>query len=230
MASLITNIILAFLTGIYVILTYRLVKESRKANEINRKASEEQVRILTSPYIHPAITVNNNTLSITLTNCSPVAAYDVDIWVSGYYNYNEIEYILSKISKQDIDTDKLTGEDEVYYFDRIVYPIFPNGQQVKAILEFPIVSDSIHVFIQYRDSRAENYSYDAWFFDDTDGIRKSYQIGAVIPFGSFISKRFEPFSDLNEMVPSQYPEHINNFVDRYKNRVSRIPKRKREYS
>ncbi|MBT2764038.1 hypothetical protein [Paenibacillus sp. ISL-20] len=200
-------------------MTYKLVKESRNANEINRKATEEQVRILTSPYIHSSITINDGRLSITLTNASPVPAYDVDVWISGYYRFEEIENILSKTTRQVIDRENLNDEAAVYSNDRILYPIFPNGQQVSAALKFPIVTDSVSVFIQYRDSRAENYSYDVWFLDDSDGNRKSYQIGAVDPSGTFLSKRFDPFDDLKKFEPSHYPEHINNFVKRYTNRV-----------
>lgn len=217
--ALFMNIILAILTGIYVILTNKLVKESRVANEINRKATDEQVRILTSPYIHCAIKKHDGQLFITLTNASPVPAYDVDVWISGYYSYDEIEDVLSKTVKQNIDLDKLDGEDAVYNNDRIIYPIFPNGQQVTAALQFPRVTDSITIFIQYRDSRAENYSYDVWFLDDSNGSRKNYQIGSVEPSGTFLAKRFDPFQDLENYDPIQYPLHVNNFVNRYKYRV-----------
>jgi hypothetical protein len=217
--ALITNVILAILTGIYVILTYKLVTESRNANEINRKATEEQVRVLTSPYIHSSITINDGQLNITLTNASPVPAYDVDVWISGYYRYDEIESILSMTTRQVIDKENLNDEDAVYSNDHIIYPIFPHGQQVTAALKFPVITDSISVFIQYRDSRAENYSYDIWFLDDSDGTRKSYQIGAVDPSGTFLTKRFNPFMDFEKFEPSQHPEHIINFVKRYKGRV-----------
>ncbi len=194
--AIIINIILATLTGIYVVLTYKLVNESRNANEINRKSAEEQIRILTSPYIHCSISNINGQLNMSLTNGSSVPAYDVDVWISGYYSYNEIKDLIKESSN-----DRIFNEDEdesVYVIDRIVYPIFPNSQKVSAKLQFSIITDSISIFIQYRDSRAENYSYDVWFLDDSYGSRKSYQIGSIDPTGSFLAIRFDPYKDLEQ--------------------------------
>ena len=211
--SFIPNLILAVLTGFYVFLTYKLVNESRNANEINRRFTEEQVRLMTSPYIHCSISNKDEELYISLTNSSPVPAYDVDIWITGMYAFDEIKELI----KESSDGNVIYEEDFVYSKDRIIYPIFPNGYQVNAKLKFPIITDSLNVFIQYRDSKAENYSYDVWFIDDSDGSRKSYQIGAINPIGNFSAVRFDTFEDLKEYDSKKYPKHIDDFVNRYKN-------------
>jgi len=219
-----TNIILTILTGFYVVITYKLVTESRKANEINRQFAEEQVRVVTSPYIHPEVRISGKRLFLVLANGSQVPAYDVDVWISGYYNFDEIkQYFLSQDNEKSFDDDDL-----VYVFDHIVYPVFPNNRQVIAELDFPVITDSVNVFIQYRDTRALNYLYNVWFLDDTDGQRKSYQIGAIDPSGKFVSERLDIFKEIDEKV--ERPTYINSFIENFKNRVIiRTPNSKQYY-
>ena len=43
---------LVFVTGIYVLLTYKLLRESKRANDLNRDAIEKQFGVLTLPHLY----------------------------------------------------------------------------------------------------------------------------------------------------------------------------------
>lgn len=209
---LITNIVLAALTALYVILTYRLVRHSKKANEINLKATTEQLRVLTSPYIHCEIRREKDELFIILTNGGSAPAYDVEVWASGFYYYGEISSYPGVVLLN--NAAQIGSDEEVRIRNRMTYPVFFHKKQVTARLEFPIITDSVTVFIQYRDSRADNYSYRLWFIDDTEGSRKSYQLADIKPAGNITSPRvdfirIEDKDGLDKSMPSHIVEFYN---------------------
>jgi hypothetical protein len=161
-----TTLVVAVITGIYVYLTYKLLRESRKANEVNSSALERQFRISTLPHLYCDIKVSDSTV-LQILNVGKNPAVDVDVMTIGVIGEDELGVATLKkdyVSKGFQDLAPTPDEEGLYGIsDRVVYSVFPFGKKVEVAKYFPITPSSIWVLLQYRDIFGINYSQLYWF-------------------------------------------------------------------
>ena len=188
-----TSMLLAILTAIYVILTYRLVRESKRTNDISREASDRtreaanrQFQLATFPYVHCVATYERDKIILTIQNLGSIPASDVDVLAVASYSEHELQpqkFIDLYVDKESTLNSRLFEGDEFYgVYDHMLYYLMPPNIQVKVPLHLPIPTDFVHVLLQFRDIVGVNYYRLYWFFAQReDHRRQRFQSGSVEP-------------------------------------------------
>jgi hypothetical protein len=182
---IITNIVLALLMGLYVVLTYRLVNETKKVTEQNRALFERQFLLSTLPHLHISIGSDKATQAVTVYNSGEMAAYDVDLLIVATYNEDEIDIptFMVRFVSPDHRRFPPTATDEGFYgvYDHLVYPIFPKKRKVVAKLDTSISPGGIYCLLQFRDVSGTNYSHVYWFYEQEYEEGRIYRLGSIEP-------------------------------------------------
>lgn len=167
-ALLITNIVLVIFTGIYVALTYKLTRESKKNNDINVNFYQEQLRLSCTPIITVLIPdqKDDRNISIIIENNGKLPAYDLDIWlISTVYDDDYPKSKLAKLSKDKtnkkylklIDKDYLANGEFYGLVDYGVYSVFHGDYMIKLNSAFAFDIYSLDLLLQYKDHIGNNY-------------------------------------------------------------------------
>lgn len=181
----ISNILLAILTGFYVALTYRLVQETKKANDQNRQLFQRQFLLSTLPHLHLSVFRDVDESVITIHNTGNISAYDVDLLIVGIYNEDTIDvptFMVKYVNPKYRETS-LSANDEGFYgvYERIIYPIFPQKRKVVAPLSFLQMPDQILILLQFREVSGTNYSQVYWFTITSQKETGFYTLSSIDP-------------------------------------------------
>lgn len=183
--GIISNVVLAVLTGLYVILTYGLVKETRKATNQSRMFFEKQFLLSTLPHLYLSFHSDNSKLSLTLFNSGDMSAFDVDLIVIGVYNEDEIDIptFVVKFARSREGRHTLTSTKEGHYgvFDHLYYSVFPRKRKVVAPIPFPILPNCIYCLLQYRNLSGINYSQVYFFYHQQKESKDIYRLSSINP-------------------------------------------------
>jgi hypothetical protein len=128
-----TNILLAILTGCYVVLTYRLVRETKRATDQTRILFERQFLLSTLPRLHISMGWGESATSVTIHNSGNIAAYDVDLMVVGYYSAEDMDIptFMVKFLPPEQRSIAFTATDDGFYgvYDHLYYSHSSTGKE-----------------------------------------------------------------------------------------------------
>jgi len=219
----ISNIILALLTGVYVLLTYRIVKETKRSNDQNRKFFEKQFLLTTLPHLY--ITISKSpALAITIYNYGNIPAYDVSLWIYGLYSEDEIDipsFIVNNV-KSEFRKTPLTVNDEGFYsvYDVIRYAIFPHKRKITASLNFLLEPFLIMILLQFREVSGINYSQVHLFVNSTKEQTDFYNLSTIKPAIITPSPRIkidfqthQLKTENNEPVPKHISDEFEDLIN-----------------
>jgi hypothetical protein len=183
--TIIANILLAILTGLYVALTYRLVNETRRATEQTRALFEKQFFLSTLPHLHISISYDGTFPVVTIFNAGDMAAYDVDLLFVGYYYQGDMDiptFMVNHVVASNRNTI-LHADDEGFYgvYDHFIYPVFPQRKKVVARLDLPTPPSGITCLLQFRDLSGANYSQVYWFYDRENEKGRTFHLASIKP-------------------------------------------------
>jgi len=189
-----SSVFLAILTGIYVLLTYKLLKENKKSNE-------QQFRILTFPHLYCEIKKKGDKCMLVTYNVGNVPVYDVDILVVGVYSEEDIDIqtFMNTYVRTEYRNYNLQPHEERFYgiYDHICYLFFPTKKKIIGELNFCLRPDSVYILLQYRGILGINYSQVYWFFEDLEG--NIYKLGGLDPEIITSSPRVTVDADLGSL-------------------------------
>jgi hypothetical protein len=227
--TLISSIILTIITGIYVILTYLIITQTKKQND-------KQINLVTFPHLKCTIkriigkNVGIQSFDFNLTNYGDQPAYDVDIFIVGIYF--EEDHPLEKLKAEYFERPyALTANKDYFYgiFDRLIFPYLPSKTQMTERIQFPLDTDSFNIFIQYRNSINSNFCQLFWFIDSG---RSDFAIGSsgedrdiTNPVPRFEIEIGPNNIDKTEVLVStnneKTPKFLNEFLDLFSHSVHR---------
>jgi hypothetical protein len=164
------NLVLAILTALYVILTFRILRVSTKALKTNLM-----------PLLFPRVSFKDKKLIFYLENLSSFPAFNIDLWIIGTFNQEEYPYekILSdeyrKSVKINFNKTLYNYESEFYgILDRAIYYEFPPKSKIEFELSFGNVPTTINLIMQFQDSLGNNFVYQTWLYEDGDRMRQGF--------------------------------------------------------
>jgi hypothetical protein len=195
--SIITSLVLAILTGFYVWLTHRLVRQATIANQQTQDAFRRQFQLATYPLLTCSVQRDaDNRTKIVLRNSGSLPATDTDILALAGYLPDPLDAsaFVQKFIESDSPYKKrlFDGEEGMYsVYDRIVYSEVPQSKQVVVYLQVPVPPDVVYVLLQFRDITGVNYAKVYWFFrhvdEHPDGSR--FRLGSIDPQTIMITPR-----------------------------------------
>jgi hypothetical protein len=183
---------LIILTGLYVIVTYRLMRAAVEANELGRESFEQQSVLATYPQISCYARHDEKSIILRIQNSGETLAFDVDVWIFAIYSFEGDDFtsFVGTYVKDEYRREVLTAllpklEEANDFFaisDHIVYYTMPRRRQVEIVLSaLPLLPNSFDVFLQFRDVVGRNYYAVYWFFQGEDDAAGRYRLGAVQP-------------------------------------------------
>lgn len=197
--ALLVNIILAGLTGVYVTLTFFLLRNTYKQNKI----IVEQLRVNSLPLFECEIMDNPDKKSpkILIKNIGDIPAFDLDIYISGILFDDDIpkkelieKYILKK-KRSKIKNVSLIEDGQYGIYERGIYPNLPSKRQIDYQTDYKVPIDQFEILLQYRDYTGNNYAQVFWFFKDKDETK--FKFGLMKPVIPKIIDRFDLTDEIN---------------------------------
>lgn len=183
--TIITSVLLAALTAVYVILTKRLLDASVEANAQSKELFRNNQRLQVYPHVSCHVARSDGEPNLVLQNHSDNAAQDVDVLIIGQYSiddmpaerFRELYVEETRGAKPEISPD-----DEGFYgvYHHFIYCSAPPHRQVRAALEFPVQPDSLQVLLQFRDVLGNNYYRIYWLFTEPT-VDDRFKIGSIDP-------------------------------------------------
>lgn len=183
--TIVTSVLLAILTAVYVVITKRLLDASVEANAQNKDLFRDNQRLQVYPHVSCHVDNTHGRLRFVLQNHGDSAAGDIDVLIVGTYSEGDLpleEFCERYVAgKQDIKRG-ITSTDEGFYgiFHHYVYCSAPPHRQVNAALDFPVEPDTLYILLQFRDVLGNNYYRIYWMFRESlenDRLK----IGAIDP-------------------------------------------------
>jgi hypothetical protein len=224
---ILTNVLLALLTGTYAWLTFRGLKQTQQDSDYYRGVIERQLRLTTLPHLYWDLRRNEASSSFVLDifNISGIPAYDVQIGVVGAYTEASLDiatflktYVQPRHRKYPLQADKVG-----YYGVRsgVRLSLLPAQQKITVELPFPAKPIDIYTLMQYRDLSGENY-YQVCCFSALDEAG-GYRANVLEP------KLAEPIERLSLFDPEDYelpeveepwPYYVKDFTDLWNHAIS----------
>jgi hypothetical protein len=227
--AIISNALLAILTGLYVVFTYRLVNETKRANEQSRMLFEKQFLLSTLPHLHINAQNEESDAYLTIFNSGDISAFDVDVQVVGLYHVDDIDVptFMVRFVRPEHRREILRSDEGGFYsvFDHLYYPVFPQKRKVKAKLNLPIPPYAIYCLLQYREVSGANYSQLYHFFQSRQEDQKTYRLSSIDPQVIKSGPRIDYDSDDEQGLKAEgnqlLPEYISEeFLALRKNALS----------
>ncbi|NEP54706.1 MAG: hypothetical protein F6K65_40330 [Moorea sp. SIO3C2] len=225
MASLLvlTNLLLATLTGTYVWLSLRNLRQLQQDNHYYRSIVDKQLQLTTLPHLYWDLRENEQSaLVMDLFNISGIPAYDIHLSMIGAYTETSLDittflrtHVQPRYRKSPLPTDKVG-----YYGIRnsVRLSLLPAQQTITVTLPFPTTPIDIYTLVQYRDLAGDNY-YQLCCFSGMDA--GEYRANGLEPKSADLIERlhlFEPDGyTLAEMHVSYY---LRDFVDLWNHSIS----------
>lgn len=191
-ASAAASVVLALFTAFIVRLTKKTLKEHQRATELQRELSEKHFRIATIPHMYCQLEVHDGKAALELCNLGTVPAYDVDVLCIGVQDERALaigDFLSSAETHRKVE---LAADEEGLYgiYDHFRYSVIPFEKKISAQLNFPFLSQSFYVLLQYRSFLGENYSQLYWFYEDVATPEFSiFRLGSLDPVVISASQR-----------------------------------------
>ncbi|MGO9147786.1 MAG: hypothetical protein ACLQDF_15620 [Desulfomonilia bacterium] len=229
--SIITNILLAGLTALYVIVTKRILDTAVAANQQTKVSFRENQRVQVFPQLFCYLNKDDQKQVLILQNPSDNVASDLDLFILGVYSVEDIspDQFVNDFIRQDTDIEfKIVPTDEGFFtlFHHFTFSFAPPHSQCKVDLSLPISPDAFYVFLQFRDVLGNNYFRFYWMFSFSKEEGR-YRIGDVEPCEAktcsriehdFREDKFILYTRSNETLPIEV-EH-SDFIGFFQNAIS----------
>lgn len=184
----VSSLLLAGLTAAYVVITAKLLEESRRANEVNQESFRRQLQFALLPHVSCTARLGDEEeVLLTVQNPGSMPANDVDILAVASYLESDItpESFIGRYVEKESDQKKRLFENEDGFFgvyDHIVYFSMPQHKQVTVTLHLPLPTEFLWVLLQFRDVVGTNYHRLFWFFAEHENSGSSrFRLGGVDP-------------------------------------------------
>jgi hypothetical protein len=225
---ILTNVLLALLTGTYAWLTFRSLRQNQQDSDFYRSVIERQLKLTTLPHLYWDLRLGEASGSVfvlDIFNISGIPAYDVQVGVVGAYTEASLEiatflktYVQPRHRKYPLQADKVG-----YYGVRssVRFSLLPAQQKIAVELPFPANPIDIYTLVQYRDLSGENY-YQVCCFSALDEAG-SYRANVLEP------KLAEPIERLSLFDPEDYelpeveepwPYYVKDFTDLWNHAIA----------
>ena len=183
--TLFTNLLLAALTALYVIITKRILDASNTANQQNKDLFLENQRLHLFPHLSCHIEKTSDDLNFVLQNFGDNAGVDVDLLIVASYSEDSVslkDFTSRHMKRKDGGYPSWKADEEGFYglYHHYVYYSVPPHRQVRAPLQFPVVPRSVSILMQFRDVVGNNYFRVYWMFGEHDADTR-YKMGAMQP-------------------------------------------------
>lgn len=226
------GICLVVLTGLYVVLTYRLFRETKKTNDLSREQFMMHFSLMTLPQVTVALATKSTGDLVNIANHAQVPAYNIAAWIVG--QYSDEEFPLEQCKKNELqkeaDFSDWTVNEEGFWAIRenLYYPVFPPQKSVAARLYFPKGVFSIWCLLQFQDIRGTNYAQLYWFFLEEESGKSSYRLGDLQPptlspcprIESVTKKTSHAGPKLTTRDGTPLPEFVKSFAATFRNSCS----------
>ncbi len=210
--NLITNISLTVFTGIYVYLTFRLLKSAKDS-------SKNQERISALPLFECRIDSKKGKKILKISNISNNPAFDVDIWfytilfdetISKKELLNKYIFKDKKNKIKKTEKVKLLEDEQYCLFERSLHANLPGKRKIEYTIEYPIECDQFEIILQYRDHIGNNYTQLYWIFNESGRFR----LGFVYPKTIQKAERIE-LDDAESLKLKNIPEKFHYTLKRH---------------
>jgi hypothetical protein len=224
---ILTNLLLATLTGTYVWLNLRNLKQLQQESDYYRNLVEQQLKLTTLPHLYWDLRLSeaDRTRVLDIFNISGLPAYDLHLSVIGAYTEANLDiatflrtYVQPRHRKYPLQADRVG-----YYGVRnsVRLSLLPAQQKITVELPLPDYPVDIYTLVQYRDLSGENYYQVCCFsaIDETGGYRANVlepKVGEVI-------ERFHLFDPENYELPDlpeDWPYYVKDFTDLWNHSLS----------
>ncbi len=216
--AIISNLVLAILTGVYVWLTHRLVRQATIANQQTQEAFRRQFQLATYPHLTCSVQRGREgKTEIVLRNSGSLPAVDTDILLLATYYREPLDAsaFIQQFVKSDSEYKKrlFDGEDGMYsVYNHIAYSEVPQGKQVTFNVQAPVLPDLIYVLLQFRDITGVNYARTYWFFGKEGGKQLNrFRLGNVTPHTISVAPRID--FDLGLELVSKDGSDVSKIID-----------------
>lgn len=231
---IISNLVLVGLTGAYVWLTNRNLKQLKQESTYYRHVVEKRLRLTTLPHLYwdlqPTTDSEGHTsLALEVFNISNVPAYDVHVSLIGAYTEEALgiatfmrTYVQPRHRKYPLQPDKVG-----YYGVRnaVRLSFLPTQQKIALSLPFPIQPADVYTLVQYRELSGENY-YQVCCFSAVDESG-AYRANILEPFEVDTMERLHLFDLEDFVIPErnidgsdELPYYLVDFVDLWNHSIS----------
>lgn len=186
------SLLLTLLTALYVILTYRLVRETRRATDLSQASIECQARLSIFPQLAASASRTAGKVVLELWNPGDSSSMDVDLLVVAVYDQETLapdEFINRFVARAQRPQVKIRPNEDGFFgvYDHCCYALFPPHRKLRVQLALPLPPDTFHLLLQFRDLAGNNYIRHYWFIRPiATPASPRYSIGALDTAG------FEP--------------------------------------
>ncbi len=225
-----TNLLLAVLTGTYAWLTHRQLRQLQYDSDDYRGVIERQLRLTTFPHLYWDLRVveADQRPVIDIFNISGIPAYDVHVSLIGAYTEATLDvatflrtYVQPRHRKYPLQADPVG-----YYGVRqsVRLSLLPAQQKITLELPFPAHPVDIYTLVQYRDLSGENY-YQVCCFSALDDA-KSYRANVIEPKTGALMSRQHLFDPEDYVLPeladgaAAWPYYVKDFIDLWNHALS----------
>lgn len=200
---LLSNVLLVAFTGIYVFLTYRLIKITTQNSKTNN-------RINSLPLIDCRIIKQRKKIRLQIQNISHNSAFDLDIWFFGILFDSTIskrdllnKYVFDDKNQLEDDVNLHFVDDEQYAVsERGIYPTLPINKMIDYEIKYPFKIDQFDIYIQYRDHIGNNYGQLYWFYEKDN----EFTLGKINPDIIYPTNRLDLTDDKQNLkkIPKEF--------------------------
>lgn len=220
-----STLALAVLTAIYVVFTYKMLSQTKRANDLTQSALQRQFDLATYPRLTCWAKLSAGSIKIIIQNPATIPATDVDVLTIALYEEVDIDvsdFVARYIRKGSDDRSRLFRTHQGFFgvYDHIFYYSLPQQTQVAASLNAPLPCNNLLVLLQFRDVSRRNY-YTLYCFA-ADGVGSGDQRFRAIgiwPKGISESPRVVYTSELvlktedDSPIPKDVEQEFRGFWD-----------------
>jgi hypothetical protein len=217
----ILNALLVFLTGLYVVITYKLVRETRRATFLNQEISHRHLQFSAFPQLYCGATRQGSRVDLTIYNSGSVPAIDVDItvlWPLFWGNQARSEFIKTHVQPQyqeEVISEGWDEQEEYGVYDHLVYYSFPQRRKVVVEFDQQVKFDQLVLLMQFRDVSGINYQRLYWFFDEGFKEERSrFKVGSIMPVGMVQMPRIEPSQTEYRLLESEDGSPLPSYIEK----------------
>ncbi|NJL88126.1 MAG: hypothetical protein HC886_22620 [Leptolyngbyaceae cyanobacterium SM1_1_3] len=211
---LLSNLILAGLTGFYAWFVMRLLQQLQQEQTQYREALTQQLQQTTLPYLHWDLRGQDNSESLLLDlfNIGNVPAYDILISTIAAYNEETLDIptfmrtlIQPRHRKYPLQADKVG-----YYGIRtsLRLSLLPSQKQITLPITIQLRPADVYALIQYRELSGSNY-YQLYCFSDVDELG-CYRANLLEPSSPIVKPRIH-FHDSSAAEASETDDEAESY-------------------
>lgn len=173
----ITNIVLSLLTALYVILTFRILKENRRNNELSAH-----------PQLYCEVKIEGGEARFSIINPGGIPAIDVGALILAHYHEDDqdvMSFLNEHVGEGWPERKRIVDTHDGFYsvYDNFDFPVVPAGKRVSVSPGFSKLTDQFLVLFQFRNFFGENYYQVYWFCSDHRNTNRRITLGSIQPPG-----------------------------------------------